>query len=109
MHCYFPQLANKDAIAQDFTLHDTLLRGKCALDQISNGLEETGVLKLVRFFPVQFEALFTNESLDEEMTGPSVLKLFRFPAIMDAKRQQTAKWLREFVNSCSPKGTMFCA
>ena len=37
------------------------------------------------------------------MTGHSVLKLFHFPAIMDAK-QQTAEWLRELVNSCSPKG-----
>ena len=59
------------------------------------------------FFPLEFEALFTDQSSEEEVTGPSMLKLFRFPDIMNEKEQQTEEWLREFVNSCSPKGNYY--
>ena len=52
------QFANKDAIAQDFTLHDALLPGKCGLEQLANGLHDVGLLKLMRQFPLEFEPLF---------------------------------------------------
>lgn len=53
------QFENKDALAQDFILHDALLRGKSALDQIAHGMADVGMLSLICLFPVEFESLFT--------------------------------------------------
>lgn len=47
------QFQTKDDLAQDFILHDSLLRGKSALDQVAQGLEDAGVLSLVRLFPAE--------------------------------------------------------
>ena len=45
------QLANRYAIAQDFIMHDALLRGKSSLDQLALGLDAVKVLHLIRLFP----------------------------------------------------------
>lgn len=97
------QFSNKDAIAQDFVLHDTLLRGKSALEQISCGLANVGVLSLIHLFPMEFEPLFTHLR-DEEVTSASLLTLFRFPDNLNDCQEATADMLREFIRSCSSEG-----
>ena len=62
---------------QNFILHDSLLRGKSALDHIALGLTEIGVLSLVHLFPIEFEPLYVH--CDDVMTASSVLDLLRFP------------------------------
>lgn len=100
----YTQFANKDAIAQDFTLHDALLRGKCALDQLAKGLEDVGLLKLIRQFPLEFEPLFTDQSSEEELTGAAVFKMFRFPENLDESQHRVSGWLRQFVTTCDVDG-----
>ena len=100
------QFENKDALAQDFILHDALLRGKSALDQIAHGMADVGVLSLIRLFPVEFESLFTYQS-DEVVTAAEILNLIRFPEQMSEKQILTAAWLRQFIQSCDYKGEFF--
>lgn len=68
-------------------------------------MKGTGVLQLVRLFPLEFEALFTDQT-QEDVSSSSVLELLRFPGHMDEKEQQTADWLVQFVNSCNPEGML---
>ena len=104
----YTRFANKDAIAQDFTLHDALLRGKCALEQLAKGLDDVGLLKLMRQFPLEFEPLFTDGSSEEELTGAVVFKMFRFPDDLIESQQRVAGWLRQFVTTCNVDGEWFC-
>ena len=87
---------------QDFVLHDSLLRGKSALDHITLGLTEVGVLSLVRLFPIEFEPLFVH--CDDVLTASSVLDLLRFPKTMKENEMATAAWLRQFIQSCDIDG-----
>jgi hypothetical protein len=92
-----PCLSTKDALAQDFILHDALLRGKSALDQIAQGMIDVGVLSLIRLFPVEFETLFTHQY--EDVTAAVLLDLMRFPESMNEKEVVTAAWLAEFIKT----------
>ena len=87
---------------QDFILHDSLLRGKSALDHITMCLTEVGVLSLVRLFPIEFEPLFVH--CDDVLTASSVLDLLRFPKTMKENEMATAAWLRQFIQSCDIDG-----
>ena len=60
IYFFLVQLANRYAIAQDFIMHDALLRGKSSLDQLALGLDTVKVLPLIRLFPEEFEGLFTS-------------------------------------------------
>ena len=104
----YSQFANKDAIAQDFTLHDALLRGKCALEQLAKGLDDVGLLKLMRQFPLEFEPLFTDQLSEEELTGSVVFKMFRFPDDLNESELRVAGWLRQFVTTCNVDGEWCC-
>ena len=87
---------------QDFILHDSLLRGKSALDHITLCLTEVGVLSLVRLFPIEFEPLFVH--CDDVLTASSVLDLLRFPKTMKENEMATTAWLRQFIQSCDIDG-----
>lgn len=91
---------------QDFILHDALIRGKSALDQVVMGLELVGLLNLIRLFPQEFEPLFTYQSR-ENVTAAYILEMLRFPERMDEKQARTANLMKDFVNSCSPEGNWY--
>ena len=97
------QLANRYAIAQDFIMHDALLRGKSSLDQLALGLDTVKVLPLIRLFPEEFEGLFTYHS----PTVLTLLELLQFPVQMNEDERRTADMFREFIGSCSDQGWCF--
>ena len=100
------QLANRYAIAQDFIMHDALLRGKSSLDQLALGLDAVKVLHLIRLFPEEFEDLFTYHS-PTVLTPEYILELLEFPVQMNEEERRTADMFREFIGSCSDQG-WFC-
>ena len=102
------QLTNKDAIAQDFMLHDAVLRSKSALDQFASGLDVVKVLPLMRLFPGQFEKLFTYVS-QGELVPEYFLELLRIPVNMNEEERRTAEMLKEFVHSSSSEGIDVCS
>ena len=91
------QFTNKNAVAQDIILHDALLRGKCSLDQFSAGLEEVGILRWAKLFPVAFEGLFTYHS-PEELTAGSVIQLLRFPKEVQPEHYMLRRYVQGLLN-----------
>ena len=86
---FLVQLANRYAIAQDFIMHDALLRGKSSLDQLALGLDTVKVLPLIRLFPEEFEGLFTYHS-PTVLTPEYILELLQFPVQMNEDERRTA-------------------
>jgi hypothetical protein len=72
-------------------------------------LDDVGLLKLIRSFPVEFEPLFTDHSSEGELTGSTVFKMFRFPSDLSDIQQKTADWLKQFVTSCCIDGQYISA
>ena len=72
-------------------------------EQISRGLSDVGLLKLIRLFPMEFEPLFVAVS-DETVSATAVLHLLKFPDWMNNRQQVTASMLRRFIHSCSSEG-----
>ena len=103
---FLVQLANRYAIAQDFIMHDALLRGKSSLDQLALGLDTVKVLPLIRLFPEEFEGLFTYHS-PTVLTPEYILELLQFPVQMNEDERRTADMFREFIGSCSDQGWCF--
>jgi len=84
-------------------MHDALLRGKSALDQLASGLEAVHVLQLIKLFPEEFEGLLTYQS-PTRLTPAYMLELLQFPTQMNEDQKRTADMLKEFIGSCCNEG-----
>ena len=105
--CLYVQFSNKDALLQDFILHDTLLRNKSALEQFAAGLQSVGILRLIRLFPQKFEDIFTHKG-DAEVSASSVIDIFGFSECPNeesyAPVKRVMEMLNKFIMESSPDG-----
>ena len=69
-------------------------------------MADSGVLSLIRLFPVEFECLFVYPC-DELIMPSTLLELFRFPDNMTDKEVLTAAWLRQFVQVADSDGKLY--
>jgi len=97
------QFSNKDALIQDFILHDTLLKSKSALEQLAAGLQSVGILRYIRLFPQKFEDIFTHKG-DTELSASSVMGIFRFPECPNVTVKRVMEMLEKFIRESCPEG-----
>ena len=78
------------------------------MEQLAKGLDDVGILKFIRSFPLEFERLLTNQSQDEDLlTGPTVFKMFRFPTTLSEVQIKIAEWLKQFILSSTLDGQCY--
>ena len=72
-HCLYTltiQVNNKHIIAQEFILHEMLLKRQAAFKQLAEGLKSLGFLEVMKEIPTTFEKLFVHH--DQELSGEAV-------------------------------------
>ena len=96
-------MSNKDLILQEILSYEAITRISKLLDQLAEGLQTLGVLKIMRLFPQNFVDLFTYKPI----SGAEVAEcLCISPNLQDPGDAVTIKHLRRFIRESSDEGNL---
>lgn len=93
---------NKDLILQEIMTFEAVIRISKMLDQLAEGLQTLGMVKLMRLYPDIFINLFTHKSL----SANDVIKCLYVPQELDDA--VAIKHLRNFIMNSSEEGNLQC-
>lgn len=98
-------MSNKEFILQEVLAFEGITRISKMLDQLIEGLQTLGLLKLMRLFPDRFIHLFTYKQL----CASSVLESLCVPPNLDHDSHGTVtiKHLRRFIMEASEEGNQY--
>ena len=96
-------MSNKELIFQEILSFEAINRILKLLDQLAEGLQTLGVLKIMRLLPQNFVDLFTYKSI----SGAKVAEcLCISPNLQDLGDTVTIKHLRRFIRESSDEGNL---
>ncbi len=100
--CDAIQVATKHSIAQEFLVHEALLRRQPSIDQLCTGLQSLGLLDVMKRLPTSFEPLFVYH--EGGLTAEKLVRYLRFPCELSEEEKATSEMVKRFLSEATEEG-----
>jgi len=97
-------MSNRDYILEEILSFESIGRIAKLLDQLSDGLKNLGILRIIRTFPNIFVHLFTCTKV---VSATDVLDTLKISANHNLNDSITISYLRRFISEAPEEGTLF--
>ena len=94
---------NKELIIQEIMTFESIIRISKMLDQLAEGLQSLGLLKMMRLFPHAFATYFMYTTLKAK----DVLNCISVPVAIDPGDKVALQHLNDFIATASEEGNNY--